>query len=166
MLLILKKFLELKELGSYLLIDYIEAFNSIFGFIFFIALVMSAAWLLLRIEPLSFIIKSIQQAMSDAFKESALIKELIPNNRLRLHFYRILMWGGTFLMAMSYLWAFCYGSLALAALCFTETLKINQYTGFTILSALTVIMMLSGYYFMKEADKLAKFLNQSRASTV
>lgn len=158
----LKNFLELKELGTYLVGRYAEAFHDVFSFISYVAVVLFVVWMLQWVSPFRQFIKAIQQEMLEPFEESHLIKELIPNGRFRLRFYRILMWGGVFSMAMCYLGSFYYGSAAIASL-LAENLEINRYTTFTFLSGLAVLMFLLGSYYLKETNRLAKFLNESRA---
>ena len=158
----LKNFLELEELGNYLVGSYAEAFDDVFNFISYVAVVLFVVWALQWVPPFRQLIKAIQKDMREPFEESYLIKELIPSRGFRLRFYRILMWGGVFSMTMGYLGSFYYGSAAIASL-LTENLEVNRYTAFTILSALAVLMFLLGSYYLKDTNRLAKFLNESRA---
>lgn len=156
----LKNFLEFRELGIYLVGNYGQAFDDIFGFISYVGVILFVVWSLQWVPPFSAAVRAIQKDNLVPFEENYLIKELIPKKTYRFRFYRALMWAEVFLMTMGYLGSFYYGSAAVASL-LAENLEVNRYTAFTILSALTILMFLLGAYYLKDANKLAKFLHEN-----
>ena len=158
----LKEFLNLRELGEYLTGQYAEAFYEIFGFVSFISIIMFLVWFLQWVPPFSNIVRAVRQDIEAPFSESCLIREMMPNDMLRLRFYRLLMWGLVFSILISYLASFYYASAALAAM-FAENLTVNRYTSLVILGSIAVILFVCAVYYMKEANKLARFLYEYRA---
>jgi len=157
-----KDFLNLKELGEYLTGQYAEAFSEIFGFISFVSIILFVIWWLQWVPPFSNFIRAIRQDIESQFAESYLIREMIPNEIMRHSFYRILMWGLVVSMLAGYFASFYYASAALAVM-LAENITVNRYTALVILGSLSAILFMCSVYYMKEADKLARFLNENRA---
>ena len=147
--------------GEYLTGLYAEAFYDIFGFVLFICIIMYVVWSLQWIPPISHIVKAVRQYFKAPFRESHLIREMIPNNILRFRFYRFLMWGQFFSMLGSYFASFYYTWAALATM-FAENLTINRYTTLVILGSMAVFLCVCAAYYMKEANKLARFIYENR----
>ena len=158
----LKEFLNLKELGEYLTGQYAEAFSEVFGFISFVSIILFVIWSLQWVPPFRNFIRAIRQDIESEFTESYLIREMIPNETMRHRFYRILMWGLVFSMLAGYFASFYYASAALAAM-LAKNLTVNRYTALVILGSLSAILFMCSVYYMKEANKLARFLNENRA---
>jgi len=158
----LKEFLNLKELGQYLTGQYADAFSDIFGFISFISIILFAIWSLQWIPPISNFVRAIREDIESQFTESYLIREMIPNEIMRYRFYRILMWGLVLSMAAGCFASFYYASAALAAM-LADNITVNRFTALVILGSLSAMLFMCSIFYMKEADKLARFLNENRA---
>ena len=158
----LKEYLNLRELGEYLSGEYTESFYEIFGFISYFSIILYIIWSLKWIPPIKGVITELKKSIESPFTESFLIKELIPNNRVRLHAYKVLMLLAVFCSMFSYFSSFYYGSASLAAI-LANNIAMNRFTAFIILALLSVFMLTIATYYIKEANKIAKFLHEQKA---
>lgn len=158
----LKKFLNLRELGEYLSYDYAEAFYEVFGFISFVSIMLFVVWSLQFLPPFRGFVRAIRVSIDNPFSESFLIREMVPNQRLRLTLYRLLMWGCVFCMCAAYITSFYYSSACVAAI-LAENIIGNRYSAAFVLGALSSFMFFCAFYYMKEANKIARYLHEVRA---
>lgn len=136
-----------------------SSFTGGFDLISWLAMLIVALWSLRWLPPFKNIIASIRHDIYSESSNSDFVRQLVPNFQHRCHYYRMILWGIVLTMLGSYALAFCYGSYAIAAL-LSEHLGENRLTAFFILSALSAGMYLLAYYFMKEANRLAVFLQR------
>jgi len=158
----LKEYLNLKDLGEYLSGEYAESFYEIFGFISYFSIILFIIWSLQWVPPFKGFIAELKKSIESPFTESFLIKEMIPSNRARLHSYKALMFLAVLCSIFSYLISFYYGSASIAAILATN-IAINRFTAFIILGSLSVFMLTIATYYIKEANKIAKFLHEQKA---
>ena len=154
----IKEFLGLSDLGHLLAGEQQSSFYEIFGCISWLALLMFALWSLSWTPPLRNIISSIRNDLYSEFSKSDIVRDLIPNFQRRCRCYKMMTWGMLAIMFACYLMSFCYGSYAITAL--ISDMQDNKFSAFFLLAALSGFMFFVGHYFMREAHRLATFLQR------
>lgn len=154
----MQEFLGLSNLGHKLVGEQQSSFYELFGVISWLALLMFALWSLSWTPPVRNIISSIRKDIYSERSKSDIVRDLIPNFQRRCRCYKIMAWGMVATMFACYLMSFCYGSYAITAL--ISDMQGNKFSAFFILAGLSGFMFFAGHYFMREAHRLATFLQQ------
>lgn len=157
----LTQLLDLGRIGNLLQGPYAESFLQLFGFVSWLAIVVTAVALFGKIPLVNRLLQMMKEDANRPFAETDLILEMLPNRGVRYVGYRLWMYGMVFVVFTAGVLTFYFGSLALLAL-IAKSLAVNKFTAFAVFLGLAGAMFFCMYSLQQEANKLACFLRQSR----
>lgn len=157
----LANLLDLSRMGSSLEGAYAESFFQLFGFISFLAVVGFMGVKFCKLFRLNSWIHRILFGDGRPFRETSLIQAIMPNKQARMRLYKLQMYLLVLLSLIAVAFIYILGNAAIVALV-AKKMAVNRYTAFVIFMSLGAFVAICIADFLREADKLAAFLNQDR----
>lgn len=148
----------ISETSGFLSTKQAEAVHQVVSYLFFWVLLSIVVYKMSKIPPIRFIVDAVKRDWDRPFEESHLAQVTIPNERIRFAIYLGLVFASWFISLICFFYAFFYANLFFAAHFYPTT--INPYTAYVVLGSFTGFLGLASMYFMNEANKTARFLQQ------